>query len=198
MKDIDLLVQYALKNEEKAPQELNDDFIKEFSERRVSRAMKPKFPAAAVAVPLMLAIAGTGAYAVSKSGYFRDKTTMFGTVTGSVYENADNEINVSLGYEPETITVKVVFSDPDSLPYRDFETIDLNEFGITDQTDGSAVSCGEIIPAMIKNGEAEIRIPVGKLKSGSYAIAVSSFLGGKKADQPLEVKGHWTAAIDVQ
>jgi len=197
MKNIDLLVQYALKNEIKAPQELNENFIKEFSERRVSRAMKTKF-AAAIAVPLMLAIAGTGAYAVSKSGFFRDKTNMFGTVTGSVYENADDEINVSLGYEPETFTVKVVFSDPNAFPYREFETIDLNGFSVTDQTDGSEVSCGEITPAMINNGTAEIKIPVGNLKSGSYALTVSSFLGEKKANQPLEVKGHWTAAIDVQ
>lgn len=196
MKNIDLLVQYALKNEIKAPQELNEDFIKKFSERRVSRRMKPKF-AAAVAVPLMLAIAGTGAYAVSKSGYFRDKTNMFGTVTGSVYENADEEINVSLGYEPEIITVKVVFSDPNAFPYREFETVDINEFSVTNQKNGSEVSCGEIAPAMINNGEAELKIPVGKLDSGSYSVTVSSFLGEKKADQPLEVKGHWSAGIDI-
>lgn len=196
MKNIDLLVQYALKNKIKAPQELNEDFIREFSERRVSRRMKPKF-AAAVAVSLMLAIAGTGAYAVSKSGYFRDETNIFGTVTGSVYENANEEINVSLVYEPETITVKVVFSDPNAFPYREFETIDLNEFSVTDQTNGSEVSCGEIAPAMINNGEAELKIPVGKLDSGSYSVTVSSFLGEKKADQPLEVKGHWSAGIDI-
>lgn len=196
MKNIDLLVQYALKNKIKAPQELNEDFIREFSERRVSRRMKPKF-AAAVAVLLMLAIAGTGAYAVSKSGYFRDETNIFGTVTGSVYENANEEINVSLVYEPETITVKVVFSDPNAFPYREFETIDLNEFSVTDQTNGSEVSCGEIAPAMINNGEAELKIPVGKLDSGSYSVTVSSFLGEKKADQPLEVKGHWSAGIDI-
>lgn len=165
-------------------------------ERRVSRRMKPKF-AAAVAVPLMLAIAGTGAYAVSKSGYFRDETNIFGTVTGSVYENANEEINVSLVYEPETITVKVVFSDPNAFPYREFETIDLNEFSVIDQTNGSEVSCGEIAPAMINNGEAELKIPVGKLDSGSYSVTVSSFLGEKKADQPLEVKGHWSAGIDI-
>ena len=196
MKNIDLLVQYALKNEIKAPQELNENFIKEFSERRVSRRMKPKF-AAAVAVPLMLAIAGTGAYAVSKGGYFRDETNLFGTVTGSVYENANEEINVSLVYEPETITVKVVFSDPNAFPYREFETISLNEFSVIDQTDGSEVNCGEIVPAMINSGQAEIKIPVGKLKSGSYSVTVSSFLGEKKADQPLEVKGHWSAGIDI-
>ena len=196
MKNIDLLVQYALKNEIKAPQKLNEDFIKKFGERRVSRRMKPKF-AAAVAVPLMLAIAGTGAYAVSKSGFFRDKTNMFGTVTGSVYENADEEINVSLGYEPEIITVKVVFSDPNAFPYREFETVDINEFSVTNQTNGSEVSCGEIAPAMINNGEAELKIPVGKLDSGSYSVTVSSFLGEKKADQPLEVKGHWSAGIDI-
>jgi hypothetical protein len=196
MKNIDLLVQYALKNKIKAPQELNEDFIREFSERRVSRRMKPKF-AAAVAVPLMLAIAGTGAYAVSKGGYFRDETNIFGTVTGSVYENANEEINVSLVYEAETITVKVVFSDPNAFPYREFETIDLNEFSVTDQTNGSEVSCGEIAPAMINNGEAELKIPVGKLDSGSYSVTVSSFLGEKKANQPLEVKGHWSAGIDI-
>ena len=197
MKDIDTLVKYALNDNIKAPQELNEDLVKKFYERRASKHMRPKF-AAAIAVPLVLAIAGTGAYAVSKSGYFRDRTNIFGTVTGSVYENANDEINVSLGYDPGTITVKVVFSDPKAMPYREFETIALKDFSITDQTDSSEVNCGEIMPAMINNGEAEIQIPAGELKSGSYRINISSFLGEKKADQPLEVKGQWTAAIDVQ
>lgn len=196
MKDIDLLVQYALKNEIKAPQELNENFIKEFSERRVSRHMKPKF-AAAVAVPLMLAIAGTGAYAVSKNGYFRDKTNVFGTVTGETYENASEEIDIQAKYDSEAFDVKVVFKDPNAAPYKYEETLDIGSFTVIAQEDGSEVVCGEVEPVAVNGGTAELKIPVGELKSGSYSICISSFIGGKKAEQPLEIKGNWSLGIDI-
>lgn len=197
MKNIDDLIRIALSTAPEAPQAMNDSFIKDFSARSAHRSIKPKLVASA-AIPLALAIAGTGAYAGSKSGFFRDKTTILGTITGETYENATDEIDFSLSYSADTIKVKLVFTEPDIMPYKILETVKLDDFSITAQSDDSEIVCGDITSAAINNGTAELLIPVGELKTGSYSFVLNSVIGEKKAEQPLKISGSWSAGFEVQ
>jgi len=47
----------------------------------------------------------------------------------------------------------------------------------------------EMIP--YENGKITVAIPLETLESGSYKLIVDSFVGGSKADQPLEIHGNW-------
>ena len=91
MKDFDEIIRESLLDSPKMNEELNRTMIREY-EKRTSKQKRSRKWIAAVAVPALLALTGAGVYAASENGFFRDKTNMFGTVTGLTYENATAEI----------------------------------------------------------------------------------------------------------
>lgn len=146
----------------------------------------------AAAVVLCLTV---GVSAAGRSGAFRDIVRWDGAVTGQVYEQATDEIAVTAAADGEELAVTVEFLNPDAAPYREEETLAVGRYQITDSA-GKVLAEGEGgEAAAIVDGTAQLRIPLTGLPVGEYRLAVAAFIGEKKADQPLEIRGGWSCTF---
>lgn len=159
----------------------------------VSKFKKPVMIAATLAICLCL----TGITALAANGklegFFKDKVNWNGAITGQTYEQATEEIEVTAKLKEDALVVAVNLLDAVKAPYTEIETLSLGEFRILDET-GKAVSSVEeaaLEAVVLENGQAELVIPAEELADGAYTLQISSFVGEKKADQPLEIKGSW-------
>ena len=144
--------------------------------------------AAVVVICLCTVIA---AAATSQFGYFRDIATWSGTVTGVEYEQADHEISVDVTVVERELDVSVTLLVPDALPYRDLETIGIGSYQILDPSGNPVAEGGGTDSASIIDSSANLQIPVNALEKGAYKLVIHSIVGGKKADQPLNMNGIW-------
>lgn len=143
----------------------------------------------AVALAAVAALLLCGAAAAG--GRFKDVVRWDGAVTGTVYEQATEELCVEARMEQGELTVQVRFLAPDDMPYAELDTLRLGEYQVVDAA-GEVVAQGEgCDPAVIADGTAELRLPLAELPGGSYRLQVSGFVGEKKADQPLPILGAW-------
>lgn len=141
---------------------------------------------------LCFALAGTGALAFGKlQGYFRDRKNPVGAVTGTVYEDADDEIAVSAEYRDGSVIAVIEFMDPDAFPYRELEMIRITEYIIRDEA-GKEIKGKESQPVQITAGTAEIVLP--EAGRGSVLV-ITEMEGMKKADAPLVICGHWECPV---
>ena len=149
----------------------------------------------AAAFCLCMAVAVSAAV---QGGYFRDITNWTGAVTGEAYEQATEEIEVRATVEQETLCLTATILVPDSAPYRELEALLLGRYKIVDAA-GNVLAEGKGDDAFtITESEVVIPLSLEGLASGSYKLAVSSFVGTKKADQPLEISGNWECSFTVQ
>ena len=160
------------------------------TEERPVKKRKPMKRTLLIAAALVLCLPVIG-MAVSNSGAFKDVKNMFGTVTGTEYENATDGITVSLSTEENGLLVETAFEDPDIPPYRECEMLAIGTYQILEKT-GTVVFKGTESPAVvIEEGQAAFHLPLEDLESGSYILMIDSFIGSKKADQPLPIYGNW-------
>ena len=199
MKDFDEIIRESLLDSPEMNEELNRTMIREF-EKRTGKQKRSRKWIAAVAVPALLALTGTGVYAALENGFFRDKTNMVGTVTGLTYENATAEIGVSAVYEDNAVNVTLDFLKPNVPPYTEIETIRLygKSFTITGVSGDIDCKGFDTEPAIITTDKATLLIPTGTLQAGTYKLTVSSFTGEKKADAPLDILGNWNVEFTVE
>ena len=144
--------------------------------------------AAVVVICLCTVIA---AAATGQFGYFRDIATWSGTVTGVEYEQANHEISVDVTVVERELDVSVTLLVPDALPYRDLETIGIGSYQILDPSGNPVAEGGGTDSASIIDSSANLQIPVNALEKGAYKLVIHSIVGGKKADQPLNMNGIW-------
>lgn len=155
---------------------------------------KPILAAAVVSLCLCAALA---AAAGTRFGFFRDITNWKGTVVGTRYEQASDEIKAEAILGEKEIIVCAEMLEPDKIPYSEMETFGIDEYKIVDAS-GKAVVEGERTDFFdIVEGKAEVKIPLDGIASGEYRILITAFVGGKKADQPLRVSGNWECAFSV-
>lgn len=155
---------------------------------------QPAAIAAVLALCICLPVAGVAA---GNSGFFRD--VMRGTAAvGTEYEQATAEIAVDADFDNGELTVTANFLIPDAAPYRECEELAVGSYRIMNG-DGKIVAEGEKSEnAAITNGQAIMRIPVEVLNPGDYIVRIDAFIGSKKADQPLPIKGFWECELTVE
>ena len=155
---------------------------------------QPVAVAAVLAMCICLPFAGVAA---GNSGFFRD--VMRGTaVVGTEYEQATAEIAVDADFDNGELTVTANFLIPDAAPYCECEELAVGSYRIM-TGDGKIAAEGEKSEnAAITNGQAVMRIPVEVLNPGDYIVRIDAFIGSKKADQPLPLKGHWESELTVE
>ena len=147
--------------------------------------------ATAAAIALCLCIGGVTAIAATGKGFFKDVTRWDGAVTGTVYEQATEEIKISVTEATDSLTVVATVVDPTMVPYMTFDEMRIGSYKIVDSL-GNVVIEGvsnEMFP--YENGQITVLISVENLESGTYKFIVDSFVGGSKADQPLSISGNW-------
>ena len=199
MKDFDEIIRESLLDSPEMNEELNRTMIREY-EKRTSKQKRSRKWIAAVAVPALLALTGAGVYAASENGFFRDKTNMFGTVTGLTYENATAEIGVSAAYADNAVNVTLDFLKPNVPPYTEIETIRLYGKNMTLTDASGEIDCTgfDTEPTNITTDKATLVIPTGSLQAGTYQLTVNAFTGEKKADAPLDILGNWNVEFTVE
>ncbi len=147
--------------------------------------------AAAAAVAACVGISGISALAASDTlqGFFKD---IFhgGAVIGTAYEQASDEIELNITEVSRGLTVELIMSYPEKVPYSELEALDIGSYRIVG-ADGSIIAEGSTTSAELRNGCAAVRIPLDNVSGGDYSLIVSEMTGFRKADQPLSISGIW-------
>ena len=149
--------------------------------------------AAVLVVCLSLTVAAM-AVPSTRKGFFRDITDWRGAVVGTSYEQATDEINMSVTVNGNELTVGATFSIPQEFPYRAAEKLGIAAYRIVDGN-GRTVKEGTAESTKVANGQTVILIPMEGIDSGDYKLIVTAFVTEKKAEQPLNLNGYWEAVF---
>ncbi len=153
----------------------------------------------AVIVFMMLFSACQDTNAVQKpdsvDGHFKDVTAWNGSVIGTTYENATDEILFTLEAmeaAEATVSMTVRFADLQKLPYSIIEELSIPKYTILDQS-GTVVAEGSADYCAVdrEQGETVFEIPLTDLEKGDYRIKMEALEGKKKAEQPILISGTW-------
>lgn len=149
----------------------------------------------AVAASFVLCLCVTGVSVMAATGqlkgFFKDVKDWRGAVVGTAYEQATDELEVTVEDVSEDITIFVTMVNPDKAPYFTFQEMGVEAYEILDAT-GNVVLKGEATAmAEITDGKTTIIVPAKELGAGAYKLVIHSFVGGSKAEQPLPMSGNW-------
>ena len=149
-----------------------------------------------IAAVIVLCLCATVA-AANHFGAFKDVTNWTGAVVGTEYVQATDEIEVTAVAEQGTLTVTAVFLTPETAPYSEEEAFSVGSYQIVDAF-GNVIVGGEGDDFVeIVDGEAVMTISLDGIDNGDYKLLISSFVGSKKADQPLKISGDWACDFSV-
>lgn len=151
-----------------------------------------------IAAALITTLCCATAFAAVSGGWFVDVKNSFGAVTGTEYHNATEEISVTANAESGLLTVHVTFLTPEQFPYREVETVRIGEYTVSD-SNGKTVLIGSTSDAApVINGTAQPFVSLTELSKGNYTLHIETFIGEKKAEQPLPIYGDWDCAFTVR
>ena len=153
----------------------------------------------AAAVTLCLGLGGITVMAASGEldGFFADVTRWDGAVVGTTYEQATEEIEVSASVNGDSLIVEAVFLQADKAPYVEIESFGIQAYQIKDET-GNVILEGNLSETTdITDDKISMTLPIDELLGGSYTLIITEFVGAKKADQDLPVKGYWECEFEL-
>lgn len=187
--------------------EMPSDMKKEILENcyaeieRKNYGMKQLFRKPAFALPVLvlcLSLVGfTTVAAVGKlSGFFKDITSPFGTVTGTEYLDATDEIEISVDCDSDQMKIELTFVDPDAAPYNELDSITVSDWKIDDSQGKEVMKNIEVKMAGIENSKAILALSLDSLPKGSYKLIINEFTGSKKTDSPLRISGTWIVSFE--
>lgn len=156
--------------------EIDDDFLRENEQKK-----RPHIKMKATVVFAAAAILVLGISAAAAGGHFKNIKNIFGTVTGTEYLDATEEITVKfLGMNGAEPVVEFVLNAPNKPPYSTGGTLSLGEYEIRD-SEGNVVSSSK---------------KPRTLPEGRYIIKVSSLIMSAKAEQDMTVYGEWEGEVE--
>ncbi|MBQ8175621.1 MAG: hypothetical protein IJ035_01120 [Oscillospiraceae bacterium] len=129
-------------------------------------------------------------------GFLEDIKNWNGAITGQVYKQATEEIKVNVAANDNQLVVNAEFVRVDKPPYNVQEFLQIGAYKILDSNGKVVIEGNTSEAAEIKDGLAEMKINTNELESGSYTLVISSFVGSKKAEQPLEIFGNWVCEFE--
>lgn len=150
----------------------------------------------AIAASMIVCLFLTGVTALAASGqlqgFFKDIKRWDGAVVGTSYEQATEEMEVSIAKVNEKLTLTVRIMHPEKAPYAFLDTFGIGQYKIMDATGKTLIKDGKTEMLALTDDEMTFMIPLEDCPSGKYQLVVESFVGAAKADQPLEIRGIWT------
>ncbi len=185
------------------PDEMKERVIKKCTAelcKREENKMKKIFkkPVAIVAAVVACICLSVTALAASGQldGFLENITNWNGAITGEVYKQATEEIKVNVASADNQLIVTTEFVKSDKPPYSAQDFLQIGAYKILD-SNGNVVIEGNTSEAIeITDGFAEMKIDTDELESGSYTLVISSFIGSKKAEQPLDIFGNWVCEFE--
>jgi len=180
-----------IKNCEREILNLSNETIMKTKKNTFFRKPAVSFTTLLICMSLSItAIAATGRV----QGYFQDIIDYRGAVIGTSYEQATDEISVSADINNDEMIITVNFLNPQEMPYSELERLGIATYQIVD-ANGKMVKEGAIKSMEIVDGQAVINLQIANLDGGSYKLIITEFVGEKKADQPLKIKGNWECSF---
>ena len=188
------ILQNCLKETEKERTDLS------MMEKKNNKRWFQKPLAVAAAFALCLTLGSVTALAANGKleGFFKDITDWRGAVTGTTYEQATDEITVNVIAEAGVLKVEAVFVEAEKAPYSEVEQLAVGKYRMID-ANGNTVAqgdAGESVP--VQDGQAALMLDVEELPAGQYTLQLQSFIGSKKAEQPLSINGNWECEFSIQ
>ena len=163
--------------------------VKHRQKRITVRRLHPGLAAAVIALLLCIPLSVT---AVGKNGIFLDVKNWYGAVTGNIYVNATEEIEVSAIPTEGWLLVTVTLNKAEERPFRYFEELAIGRYRILNSS-GKVIAKEEATQsAKIHNGQVTIFVPISELEAGTYQLEILSFMGLKEAESDLPIYGQWT------
>lgn len=133
----------------------------------------------------------------STKGYFRDITNVWGAVVGTSYEQATNEIDISVNTDDDQLSVLVTFIDPTISPYSEAEMLNIAEYQIIDQS-GKTVKEGATEATEIVDGQAIVNIDLDDLAPNNFTLVISAFEAWELPSVPtLKLNGGWSVDFSL-
>ena len=142
-----------------------------------------------VVVLIMMCMCAIGIIAVVSPD--KGITNWKGAITGIPYEQATEELDVSIMDKGEELEIEVTFLAPDKMPYREIEQLGIAKCKIVDVNGKTIVKDIDSEMTEVMNGKAIIVMELENVQRGSYKLIISEMLGGSKADQPTALIGSW-------
>ncbi len=156
------------------------------------KSLGRKTMVAAAVLVACLCVTGVGAMAATGklTGFFQDVKGLFGAITGTTYEQATDEIEMSITEVSDILVVELVM-DGAKIPYSELETMEVGSYRIVSE-DGDVVAKGEqSTTAPLVDGAASVSVALPEVAAGAYRLVITELIGSKKADQPLPIYGEW-------
>lgn len=153
----------------------------------------------AIAASLALCFCLTGVTTLAATGrlegFFKDITRWDGAVIGTSYEQATDEVGLSVIHVSDELTVEIVMVNPNVAPYSTFEQFGVQNYKIVDMTDNVIVEGATTEMVEVIDGKAVVHISLDNISKGEYKLLISEWVGSSKADQPLVLSGTWECAF---
>ena len=86
---------------------------------------------------------------------------------------------------------------PDTAPYSEEEAFRVGNYQIVDTSDNVIVDGEGDDFVEIVDGKAGMTVSPDGIDNGDYKLLISSFVGSKKADQPLKISGNWECNFTI-
>lgn len=174
---------------------VRNQMMKESEEKEMEKSRNHFRKTALIAAAAALSLCFTAALAAGVAGHFRDVRTRTGTVTGTAYEQAAEEIGVTAAPCEGGITVRAVFNDPGQFPYRELEKLSVGSGRICGEDGAVIARWTDAGAAEVTDGVAVLTIPAEVTAGQRYTLTVDFFVGESKADAPLEIRGPWECEV---
>lgn len=163
----------------------------EYSMKKTNKGFKKMLPLVAVMVVCVISV---GAVVANHLRGFKDVTK--GTaIVGTVYEETTDMIKLDVEVKDNLIvSAEVVeFNKP---PYIEIDIMDINSYKIVDSLGKTVKEGSAKSTSAFENGKVNFEIPLNDIALGEYKLVINEFVGSKKADQPLPIKGVWECAFE--
>ena len=148
-----------------------------------------------IAAALVLCVCITGVTALAATGklegVFKDIKNWNGAIVGTSYEQATEEIAVSIGGVGEELSILVSIINPEKPPYSESELFGIQSYRIEDMSGNVIISESSFGERTAFDRQMSIKIPLNGIPSGEYKLVIEQFVSEKKADQPLGIHGNW-------
>ena len=162
----------------------------EYVMKKTNVRFKKMLPLVAV---LVVCVISVGAVVANHLRGFNDVTK--GTaVVGTVYDEAKEMVKLDAEVK-DNLIVSAEFVEFNKPPYIEIDVMDINSYEIIDNSgkvvkEGTAKSTSEF-----ENGKVSFEVPLDNVAAGEYKLVINEFVGSKKADQPLPIKGTWECSF---
>ena len=148
-----------------------------------------------IAAIIVICAVSVGAVVIHHLRGFGDVVKDGAVVDTVFYEDAEMiELEVQVG---EDLVVTANMLDCQNAPYLYLEEIESMYYYICDSGKNDAIiEKGQVTSSSaFENGKVTFVVPLENIPKGEYMLVAQEFVGTKKADRPLPIRGTWVCSF---